>query len=388
MRDRVPMASNLVWADLCRPIVPLVYVDLNHFICLARAQAQSTGRVEYRRLWESALAAATERRACFPLSGEHLFEMYGIKDPKQRRRVADVMEALSSYNYLLGRIEIGQLEVEAGIELALSELPTLPPVPLMRPSFAWTHGAPGGFRLSDIHGRDASDRARTEMGAGKFDAMMRNANYLAERMMLEGPADEDLERLAELGYAPNAARTEREGRLNFELDLVKRLACEPKWRKGRLRDLVAAREITHDWLAIMNRVQENRAKSGRPVFDPSDSQMTEMLSALPQIQVAISIKTAYHRDPNHRWTTNDITDVDAISVAYAYCDAVFTDKAIRSALRVSRDLRGVPTFLPRTALELAEWLDELPARPDPEFLVPAARRPSSVDGDEHHRTVV
>lgn len=387
MRDRVPIASNLVWANVCRPIVPLVYLDLNHFIYLARAQSEAGSNAAYRRLWEAALAAATERRALFPLSGEHLFEMYGIKDPKQRRCLADVMERLSGYMYLLGRIQIGELEVEAGIEAVVAERTVLPPVPLVRPNFAWSHGAPGGLSLTDAQGRDASESVRAQIGPEEFEALMRRANYLAERMMLEGPADEDLERLAELGYAPEAARKEREGRLNFEIDLVKKLTAEPRWRKSRLRDLVAAREITHDWLGAVNRVQEHRAKSGRAIFDPSSEQMTQMLAALPQIQVAISIKTAYHRDPNHRWTANDITDIDAIAVAHAYCDAVFTDKAIRSALKASRDLRLIPTFLPRTALELADWLDGLPAHPDPEFLIPASRRLPSVDEDLRPRTV-
>jgi hypothetical protein len=55
------------------------------------------------------------------LSGEHLFEMTAINDPRQRKDVADVMEELSGFQYFLGRLEIARLEIEAGIETVLGE---------------------------------------------------------------------------------------------------------------------------------------------------------------------------------------------------------------------------------------------------------------------------
>jgi hypothetical protein len=72
---------------------------------------------------------------------------------------------------------------------------------------------------------------------------------------------------------------------------------------------------------------------------------------------AISLKTRYHRDRQHQWTANDINDIDALAIAVPYCDAVFTDKAARNTLAVSRELRPFGTFLPRKPGELAEWLD-------------------------------
>jgi hypothetical protein len=98
------------------------------------------------------------------------------------------------------------------------------------------------------------------------------------------------------------------------------------------------------------------------------------MAAMPHVQVAISIKTRYHRDRNHRWTVNDVVDIDALSVAYAYCDAVFTDRAARATLANSRELRSYGTYLPRTPAELADWLNDLPAVPSPELMVPASTR--------------
>jgi hypothetical protein len=94
------------------------------------------------------------------------------------------------------------------------------------------------------------------------------------------------------------------------------------------------------------------------------------MSAMPHTQVAVSIKTRYHRDPAHRWTTNDISDIDALSVAFAYCDVVFTDKAARAVLLNSKDLRIFKTIMPRTPGELAQWIDQQPRLISRNLLVP------------------
>jgi len=135
---------------------------------------------------------------------------------------------------------------------------------------------------------------------------------------------------------------------------------DPKWRRGRLRDVIAAREIVHEWGNLFARLRVERLKSGLPAFDPSDEEMRTFLGSMPHMQVAISVKTRYHKNPRHKWTPNDISDIDAVSVAYAYCEAVFPDKAARAALLNSKELRGLGTFVPRRPQELVEWLDALP----------------------------
>ncbi len=81
---------------------------------------------------------------------------------------------------------------------------------------------------------------------------------------------------------------------------------------------------------------------------------------MPSSLVAITLKTRYHADSNHRWTTNDIHDIDALAVAVPYCDAVFTDKAAWNALTASAELRPLNTFLPRRPGGLTGWLSDQP----------------------------
>ena len=94
------------------------------------------------------------------------------------------------------------------------------------------------------------------------------------------------------------------------------------------------------------------------------------MGSMPHTQVAVSIKTRYHKNPKHKWTANDISDIDAVSVAYANCEAVMPDKAVRAALVNAKELRTIPTFLPRRTEELAEWLDALPPVVAPDLLIP------------------
>ena len=370
--NRVTVADRLVWARVLRPQIPLIYLDLNHLIYLAKANVDPiTAPNDYSELLAAARAAVQEKRAVFPLSGEHLFELTGIKDPKQRKNIADVMEVLSGFGYILGRPEIARLEIQAGIEDVLGESSQLLPVPLIGRSFGLAFGMAGGMKIVDEEGIDASDSARREMGTDEYEALMRFANYTVERRMLDGPSDEDLPILRrEYGYDPESARKANESRVAFELDLSQHLANNPKWRRGRLRDVVSAREIAHEWLDAINEVREERVRSGRPPFDPPDDTLPRFMAAMPHTQVAISMKTRYHRDPVHRWTTNDVSDIDAMSVAYAYCDAVFTDKAARSALANSTELRIFGTFLPRTAKELTDWVNHQPGTANPDLLVP------------------
>ena len=70
---RVPIAEELVWARVLRPATPLVYLDLNHYINIAKAlkgedPAASSTKVlpGYIELVAAARAAKEGGRAMFP----------------------------------------------------------------------------------------------------------------------------------------------------------------------------------------------------------------------------------------------------------------------------------------------------------------------------------
>lgn len=77
---------------------------------------------------------------------------------------------------------------------------------------------------------------------------------------------------------------------------------------------------------------------------------------MPSFYVAVTLKTSYPRDPNHRWTTNDIHDIDALGSTIPYCDIVVTDKAVATATRTSGLAVPTNTVVLHPLLDLIERL--------------------------------
>ena len=369
---KAPMSGDLVWASVMRPRIPLVYLDLNTIIYIAKAlRGDKNVPAGYRELYDSVMLAKVEQRAMFPLGGSHLWEVTKITDPKQRQLLAQVMEAFSDFNYLPGRVTIAELEFDAGIAKVMAEKPRLEAISLLRPTFGQLFGVVGGMNIVDADGRDSSETVRAEMTEEDYFALRRHMNIEVERHMLHGPSDEELLELRrDPNYRPEVALASHQRRVELEVDAQSILNEDPKWRRGRLRDFVGAREIVHEWNDMLARIRVERIRSGLPAFEPGEDQFRSFVGSMPHTQVAISVKTQMHRNPRHTWTPNDISDVDAVSVAYAYCEAVFPDKAIRHALLSSKELNALGTFVPRRATDLTAWLDAVPTIVGPTLLVP------------------
>lgn len=197
------------------------------------------------------------------------------------------------------------------------------------------------MKVVDAQGRDSSAAVRATMSDAAYDAMIAKMNYMMERAMLRGPSDDDLEEIRKNpSYQPERAIEGQRSRVGWELETKRILDEDPKWRRGRLRDLVGEREIVHEWLDMLTRMRLNRVHRGEPAFEPEDQGMAALMGAMPHSQVAISVKTRFHQNPHHAWKPKHIADIDAVSVAYPYCEAVFPDKEVRSALLNSKELRG------------------------------------------------
>jgi hypothetical protein len=220
----------------------------------------------------------------------------------------------------------------------------------------------GGLMIRDADGNDSSASMREEVGDREFERIMAETTMAFERGMLAGPPDEEIAALRAEGYAPEKTREVTERRVQQERDLSARLDEEDRWRRGRLRDVVSASELTHEWLDQITRATLARGNTIGQVVRGDRERMRAFAEGMPSSRVAISLKTRYHRDGRHQWITNDIHDIDALATAVPYCDAVFTDKAARNALTASPELRSFGTFLPRRPRELSDWLDNLTGR--------------------------
>jgi hypothetical protein len=146
----------------------LVYLDLNHYINLARTIAGEPVPNGYEALLLAARRACSEGRAVFPLSATHYVEMSGIRDPGRRTAVAAVMEELSDFHVLLGRVTIARLEIDGMIDIILSSETHGQPLPLLGTSMGWAFGVRGGLTIRDADGNDVTASAVSQIGESKF----------------------------------------------------------------------------------------------------------------------------------------------------------------------------------------------------------------------------
>lgn len=329
----------------------LIYLDLNHWIMLARSSRALSTPPGYAELLAACRRGLGSGLAAFPLSDVHYMEMSGIKDPKQRGDVAAVMGELSQYKVMLSRTTIIRLEMEAVLDALQGVTSRGTPIPFIGTSAGWAFGVRGGLRLSDQQtGEDLTDTVRHQ-------AWFQAANREMERRLLAGPSDTEAAHLREYaGYRPESARLTAEKRAEQEREQADRLTADPRWRRGRLRDVVAARELALEWIDALTEVTTARGTTIGIVVDQDRELIRQFSESLPSNRVAISLKFRYHRDGNKQWTPNDIHDIDALAAAVPYCHAVLTDKAARSALVAERLGQVMSTYLPRTPGELADWL--------------------------------
>jgi len=339
----------------------LVYLDLNHYINFARTAAgDATVPAGYDELLGPCRDARQDGRALFPLSAAHYVEMSKILDPAQRKAVAALMEELSDFNVLLGRSTLAALEIESMLDVLLGHPTMGESVPLLGSSGVWAFGLRGELVLCDADGNDFADQTGAVVENDQFAQFLNDANRFLERALLTGPSDAEIADLRARGYAPEKAHEVTARRAQQERDQALRLDVDPRWRRGRLRDVIGARELRMEWSDVLTRAVMARGLTVGEVVSEDRDTIRAFAEGMPSSLVAITLKTRYHRDGNHRWTTNDIHDIDALAVAVPYCDAVFTDKAAWNALTASAELRPLNTFLPRRPGDLTDWINDQP----------------------------
>lgn len=347
----------LVWPSALRqPARPplLVYLDMNHWISLAQAatgHAQGAGHLEGLEVLDACRAARSAGVALFPLSGTHYFEMYQVKDPRQRRDVAAVMEELSGFATLASRSTVMVAEVRAALD-ALTERPRQTDgIDLLGFGVSWAIGLRGGIHISNAAGRDITDQFAAKGGA----TTLAELGLQFERAMLAGPADEELAALYREGYDPLAAIKVAQERASQEDAQRSRLDDNSRWRRGRLEDVVALRELVVELWDFVQKALRERGYTQDDILGDRQS-IRRFIRSMPSTEVAVVLKTLRHRDATLQWNANDINDIDAFSLAVPYCDVVVTEKFAHHMLTVSRVAKRMNTVVLRRLSELPPYL--------------------------------
>jgi hypothetical protein len=339
----------------------IVYLDMNHWIYLAQAAIGHRSGARHEPALAAVRRAKASGRFTFVLSSAHHMEMEGIANPRQRRHVADVMEELTEFRALLSRAVIMRLEVEAALdELAAPRAaPLYPPLTLIGNGIFHALGLRGGLRIRSADGTDITDSARLEWpdGPEAFDLWQANAELLLERSVLRGPTDEEAPSLRAQGWRPEVTRQVAEDRAAEEQAQAERFTIEEgRWRRGRTRDVVAGRHMAFE---LNEMIAEGLAARGCELMEVFDevTKSRRFTDSMPSSDVAITLLTARHRNAHTQWVTNDIFDIDALSVAVPYCDIVVTEQHACHVLRGAHADQRANTRLFTTLGELAELID-------------------------------
>ena len=336
----------------------LVYLDQNHWIALAKAaEGHPDGHASLVVL-EACRAARAAGRARFPLSSVHYAELLKVPTQRQRVALADTMAQLSHYETLLASQVVSKFEVDAVLDQMIGPRAVpLEPTPLIGHGVAWALlGTRAELRVMK-HGRDVTDEVRARGwigGPSSFDAWREEAASELERFALAGPKPTDVERLRENGWNPERFAAEVETRALQERQLKTRLDAEPRWRRGRLRDVVSAQEA----ISLMDEVNGAMRARNRGAGDwfTKREEGRKFIDSMPSADVRVTLRTSAHRNPQRAWATNDIHDIDALSVAVPYADIVVTEKHAHHVLHVA----GIPSRTHTTVLrELADLIDFL-----------------------------
>ena len=130
MKDEPPA---LVWPrllELPSDNVNVVYLDLNHWISLAQASVGHSKGSSFVETLHACHAARSAGSAMFVLSGTHYSEMLKIKDPAQRREIANVMEELTGFATLAALV-VMEFELMAMLDRCAKAPSLSPMIPLI-----------------------------------------------------------------------------------------------------------------------------------------------------------------------------------------------------------------------------------------------------------------
>ena len=353
----------LVWpAALRRPLTgrPVVYLDLNHWISLAKAAVGHPQGESFKDALDTCRSAALRGSATFVLAGAHYLEVLKVTSARQRRDIADVMERLTGFRTLVSRLAVMKLELSSTLDSILGLKSRDAEIELIGHGALHAFGLSGSLRIRDrTTGADVTPQFREQYGAGRFDDYMANALLEFERSHLRGPQDEaELQKLQSLGYdhqrplqiAVTRAEEERAQRL--------RLDGGGPWRGERLPDVVSARELLIEFQRMAPMAFQERNIGLEDVLTSPEAGVTFMRS-MPSTDVSVALKIAWHRNRDKPWSANDIYDIDAMALAVPYCDVVVTEKACHHALvSTGMDVRMNTVLLrdlPSLAATLADW---------------------------------
>ena len=283
---------------------------------------------------DACVKAVGDGKAVFPLTASIYAEIAKITNYRQRRGLREVIEQVSRYMVVTSLPDVAAHEIEAVLNQTVGPNPvSINVMNYLDWGVSRAFGKAGHLRIESPNGDDVTGEFRRKYrhGPEAFDAILWNAQWEFNRKAIEGPTSYDESHLRSLGWNPEAIVRAYEQKAAEELAQVRRFDNYPKWRRGRIRDAITAREVSIDVGDIFAKGFADRGLDAiDQFFDVKPDELRSTYNAMPSFDVAVTLKSSLHRDPTHRWTNNDIFDIHALALTIPYCDVVATDGSMRS----------------------------------------------------------
>lgn len=337
----------------------IVYLDLNHWIALARAQSGHRSGRRDRDTLEKLLHAVDHGRAVFPLSLPIYVEVLKISQHRRRSDLRKVIECIGRFAVVTNRHVIATHEIEALLDDLVGPNPDpINPMDYLDWGVLRALGIRGGFKVVTREGEDVTSAVRQRFSGGgeEFDRILQEGVVKLNREVIDGPSPDDEAEFRAEGYRPDLILERYTQEAAAEDAWARLLDEEPRWRRGRLRDAVSAREVLFHINEMLKAAANARGLQAFEDIVRGVESPRRAFDAMPSFDVSVTLKTALHRNAQHRWRNNHIHDIHALASTLPYCDVVLTDREMAALVRnvkldrrlettVLHDLQDLPSLL-------------------------------------------
>ena len=298
-RDRSDV--DYVWpTKIVRPkgLGKLVYLDLNHWIELAKAKTGHATGGQSVALLNACVRARNERKAVFPISDSIYLELTKISS-RQRRHLRETIEEVSELNAILPIVTVVKHEVEETLDRLFGASST----PLGVSPYVgrgWIFALDSGDyadAMSQIREREVGRIARVDVElAASFGRFFDRMQAAKERSILDGPRSDSAFDTLVPHLRTESISEVMEARLSQEISLRDFLNANPNVRKNWVRDFVMSRSVKDGILGfVCSGLLARRAEFSELVG--SLGECRELFDSMPSCDVMITIRTMYHRNP-------------------------------------------------------------------------------------------
>lgn len=216
--------GSYVWPQTLQqsPCPPkLVYLDLNHWVALAKALAGHRDGRTHEGVLSACMRAADKGLAVFPISDSIYFEISKIRQFRQRRDLREVIEKVSRNMVVTSRSVISSHEIESLLNRIIGPNPRpINSMDYLDWGVARAFGMEGGCRIRSDSGEDVTAKVRASQreGPAAFDLTLARAEIDLNRSIIEGPSPYEEPELRQLGWDATAAFEVAERRAEQEID--------------------------------------------------------------------------------------------------------------------------------------------------------------------------